>query len=80
MDAFHLRKQKFVLPSFTVNAYAGTSQQRAETPHPVLHQQLRKVRELICTKKDIPIYIVASSKTIDEMAQYLPHSLSEIFK
>ena len=80
MDAFHLRKQKFVLPSFTVNAYAGTSQQRAETPHPVLHQQLRKVRELICTKKDIPIYIVASSKTIDEMAQYLPHSLSELKK
>ncbi len=80
LDAFHLRKQKFVLPLFTVNAYAGTSQQRADTPHPVLHQQLRKVRELICTKKDIPIYIVAGSKTIDEMAQYLPQSLSELKK
>ncbi|MBK6991955.1 MAG: helix-turn-helix domain-containing protein [Chitinophagaceae bacterium] len=69
-----------MLPSFTVNAYAGVNQQRSDIPHPVLHQQLRKVRELICVKKDLPIYIVAGSKTIDEMAQYLPHSLSELKK
>ena len=80
MEAFHQRKQKFVLPSFTVNAYAGVNQQRSDIPHPVLHQQLRKVRELICTKKDVPIYIVAGSKTIDEMAEYLPQTLTELKK
>ena len=80
MEAFHRRKQKFVLPSISVNAYAGASQKRTDIPRPVLHHQLRMVRERICAKKDLPIYIVAGSNTIDEMAVYLPHTLTELRK
>ena len=80
MEAFHRRKQKFVLPSISINAYAGASQKRTDTPRPVLHQQLRKAREIICAKKDLPIYIVAGSNTIDEMALYLPQTLAELRK
>jgi hypothetical protein len=75
IEAFHQRKQKFVLPSFSVNAYAGVNQKRTDSPHPGLHQQLRKLRDTICSRKDIPIYIVAGSNTIDEMAMYLPQTL-----
>ena len=78
--AFHQRKQKFVLPSISVNAYAGANQKRVDSPHPVLHQQLRKMRDSICSRKDIPIYIVAGSSTIDEMAMYLPQTLTELRK
>ena len=80
MEAFHRRKQKFVLPSININAYAGAAQKRTDTPRPALHQQLRKVREIICAKKDLPIYIVAGSNTIDEMALYLPQTLAELRK
>jgi hypothetical protein len=80
MEAFHRRKQKFVLPSININAYAGASQKTTDTPRPILHQQLRKVRELICAKKDLPVYIVAGSNTIDEMALYLPQTLAELRK
>ncbi len=80
MEAFHSRKQKFVLPSININAYAGASQKKTDSPHPALHYQLRKVRESICAKKDIPIYIVAGSNTIDEMAVYLPQTLAELRK
>lgn len=80
VEAWQKRKKVFVMPLFTVNAYAGSSQQRSETPHPILHQRLRKLRDAICAPRDIPIYIVAGSKTIDEMAQYLPQSLSELRK
>jgi hypothetical protein len=80
IEAFHRRKKKFVLSSFTINAYAGSSQQKAESPHPVLHQQLRKLRDSICSKKDTPIYMVAGSRTIDEMAEYLPQSPEELIK
>ncbi|MGQ0737993.1 MAG: helix-turn-helix domain-containing protein [Bacteroidota bacterium] len=80
MEAYHSRKQKFVLPAFSVNAYAGASQKRTDSPHPVLHQQLRKLRDSICSRKDLPIYIVAGSNTIDEMARYLPQSLTELRK
>ncbi len=80
MEAFHLRKQGFVLPSFTVTAYAGASYKRIESPHPVLYQQLRTMRDNICSQKKLPIYIVAGSKTIEEMAYYLPHTLKELRK
>lgn len=80
INAFHLRKLKFNLPSMHINAYAGATEKRTDSPHPVLHQKLRKVRELICAKKDLPIYIVAGSTTIDEMARYLPQSLKELRK
>ncbi len=80
INAFCLRKLKFILPSIHINAYAGATEKRTNSPHPVLHQKLRKVRELICAKKDVPIYIVAGTNTIDEMARYLPQSLKELRK
>jgi hypothetical protein len=77
-EDWHQRKKNFVLPPFSINAYAGAATQRIESPHPALHQQLRKLRESICFKKDLPIYIVAGSTTIDEMARYLPQTLAEL--
>lgn len=78
IESYHKRKQKFVLPPFGINAYAGASQKKHDSPHPVLHQQLRKLRDNICSRKDLPIYIVAGSTTIDEMSRYLPQSLKEL--
>jgi DNA-binding MarR family transcriptional regulator len=78
IDKWHLQKKSFVLPAFSVNAYAGASQKRIESPHPLLHMQLRKLRDNICSRKDLPIYLVAGSNTLDEMARYLPQSLSEL--
>ncbi len=79
-EAWHKRKRSFVLPPFNVNAYAGTSQQKTDNPHPYLYMQLKTLRDEICSRKDLPIYIVAGSKTLDEMARYLPQSLSELKK
>jgi PIF1-like helicase/Helix-turn-helix domain/HRDC domain/Helicase len=80
IEAWHRRKNKFILPTLVVNAYAGTSQQKTEGPHPSLHYQLRKLRDDICSKKDLPIYIVAGSRTIVEMTIYLPQTLEELRK
>ena len=80
MDAYQQRKRRFILPAFSVNAYATASQQQIETPHPALHLQLRRLRDSICSKTDLPIYIVAGSNTLHEMARYLPQSLTELRK
>ena len=80
LDAFQQRKRGFILPAFSVNAYATASQQPIETPHPILHLQLRRLRDSICSKADLPIYIVAASSTLHEMARYLPQSLTELRK
>ncbi|MEI9943827.1 MAG: helix-turn-helix domain-containing protein [Chitinophagaceae bacterium] len=79
-ETWHRRKRSFVLPSFSVNAYAGVSEQRTDSPHPALFMQLKKVRDAICSRKDLPVYIVAGSNTLDEMARYLPQTLAELKK
>jgi len=80
METYHRQKKNFMLPIFSVNAYAGVAKQRVESPHPLLYQQLRKMRDSICAKKDLPIYIVAGTNTLDEMARYLPQTLTELRK
>ncbi|HEU5165950.1 MAG TPA: helix-turn-helix domain-containing protein [Chitinophagaceae bacterium] len=78
IEKYHKSKKDFILPPFGVNAYAGEAKQRTDSPHPVLHQRLRKLRDIICSKADIPIYIVAGTNTLDEMARYLPMNLTEL--
>lgn len=80
IESYHLRKKKFVLSFFNVNAYAGVAKQKIESPHPELYRQLRGLRDTICSKKDLPIYIVAGSNTLNEMARYLPQTLKELRK
>jgi hypothetical protein len=78
--AWHQRRKNFVLPPFSVNVYAGASVQKTDSPHPALYMQLKKQRDVFCEKKDLPIYMVANSQTLDEMARYLPQSLEELKK
>ena len=80
-DGYHQQKKNFVLPYFNVNAYATASNyKKVESPQPELHKQLRQLRERICEKNSQPIYIVAGTNTIDEMAMYLPQTLEELRK
>lgn len=80
MEQFQQHRKRFTMPSLAVNSYAGASQKRTDSPHPLLHQQLRKLRDNICSRKDTPLYLVAGSDTIDEMARYLPQTPDELKK
>ena len=80
IEAYHKRKNDFMVPSFGLNVYAGEAKERTESPHPVLHQRLRALRDNICSKADLPIYIIAGTNTLDEMSRYLPQTLAEIRK
>jgi hypothetical protein len=78
METFHRRKKSFVAPSFGVNAYAGASEKKIELQHPALYYGLKKLRDSICARKSQPIYLVAGSKTLEEMTTYLPQTLDEL--
>ncbi|MFP5041202.1 helix-turn-helix domain-containing protein [Parasediminibacterium sp. JCM 36343] len=82
INSYQEQKAALQVPTLNVNAYAGsTVYKRANSPHPVLHKQLRELRDKLCaTGGNLPIYIVASSATIDEMARYLPHAPEELKK
>jgi ribonuclease D len=68
------------VPAFYINAYATASDQKIQSPHPLLHKKLRELRNKICEQKNVPVYYVAGTTTIDEMATYLPQNLDEIVK
>ena len=78
-DTWHKRRNSFSVPVLQANAYAGSTQKtHSEVLHPQLQQQLRKYRDSICEAKGIPLYLVAGTQTILEMANYLPHTLDEL--
>jgi len=78
---WHQKKNEFKLPPFTVNAYAGASTYKTtDSPHPSLHQQLRRLRDDICSRKNQSIYMVAGSVTLNEMVAFLPQNIDELAK
>ncbi len=79
-DEFQAQKNQFVLNPLNVNAYAGvTSYRKTDGPHQALYKQLKQLRDTICKEEgDAPIYLVASSATLDELVTYLPQTPEEL--
>jgi hypothetical protein len=80
INNYYQHKKNFIVPLFSVNAYATASAQKTESAHPLLHKKLRELRNKICEQKNVPVFYVAGSTTIDEMANYLPQNLDELIK
>lgn len=80
-EAWHTHRRSFTLPVFSVNIYAGVSEESTESnPHPELYRALKRQRDQFCAQKDQPVYLVASGQTLGEMCLYLPHDLKEMRK
>lgn len=78
---FMHQKKNFKAPSFNVNAYAKASSYTIrQTAHPELYRQLKKLRDEICDKENLSVYIVAGTRTLEEMTNYLPQTLDELVK
>jgi hypothetical protein len=79
-DYFAL-KNTFTLPEFTVNAYAKTtSKQKLTTRQPELYRRLLLLRNQICEPRDLPIYLVAGSVTLNEMSDFLPQNERDLLQ
>jgi ribonuclease D len=81
VDKYFEIKNTFLLPDFTVNAYAKTSSTKTATSrNPKLYYELLALRNQICEPRNLPIYVVAGSKTLLEMADYLPLNSKDLLK
>lgn len=81
VEGYFDTKNNFYLPDFNVNAYAKTSSAKpVASRNPKLFYELLTLRNRICEPHDLPIYIVAGSKTLLEMADYLPLTDKELLK
>jgi cell fate (sporulation/competence/biofilm development) regulator YmcA (YheA/YmcA/DUF963 family) len=79
IEAFLKNKRSFQKPSNPVNIYAGKATATySDSPHPELHQLLRRLRDIICDETGLPVYRVANSKTLEELVTFLPQSNQEL--
>jgi NCAIR mutase (PurE)-related protein len=81
IEAFLKAKKEFIAPKLQINAYAASAASvNLEVKHPDLHQQLKILRNEICNKTNAPVYMVASTKSLEELANYLPQTKEDLLK
>jgi hypothetical protein len=79
VNNYLLQKRTFEKPYLSVNMYAGkSSYQKNDSPYPDLYKQLRNKRDELCEQKNLAVYMVANSSSLDEMAKYLPQTFDEL--
>jgi hypothetical protein len=71
---FVKQKLQLTYPQFRVEIYASAKNTRtsANVKHPPLFRQLLLLRDEICNDEQVPVYLVATNKTLTEMADFLP--------
>ena len=81
VEDYFILKNTFLLPDFTVNAYNKTNKSKAlDVKNKSLYFELLEMRNQICEPRDLPIYLVAGSQTLAEMADYLPQNEKELLR
>jgi len=81
VENYFVLKNTFTVPDFTVNAYSKTtSNKKPETRQPKLYYELMVLRNKLCEPNDLPIYLVAGSKTLIEMSEYLPQNEKDLLQ
>lgn len=81
VEDYFILKNTFMAPDFNVNAYAKTSsKQKLTTRQPELYRKLMILRNQLCEPKDLPIYIVAGSQTLNEMSDFLPQNEKDLLE
>jgi hypothetical protein len=75
-------KLQIKYPDFKVNIYATAKNTKVtgEANYPQLYRELILLRDEICNEEQKPIFIVAGSKTIIELTNYLPVTEEDLLK
>jgi hypothetical protein len=79
-EKYLAKKLKVEYPSTKINVYASAANTKVSIAieHPVLYKELLALRDEICSGQNKPIYMVASTKTLVELARRLPCAPEEL--
>lgn len=81
IEAYFSARNHFVLPPFNVSAYSrNTTKQQMKSAHPELLNELFHLRSRLSDQENLPIYIIASTKTLVQMADFLPSTEKDLLK
>lgn len=80
-EHYFYSKKNFTVPDAGVQAYSKQSSgKNIQVVNPKLFYRLLEVRNRLCENTDTPVYLVAASKSLQEMSEYLPQTQSELMK
>lgn len=72
-------KNSFVLPAFDINVYASQKKQKQlQIKNAALFNELAQIRNMICEPQNLPVYVVAGTTSLAEMAEYLPQTSADL--
>jgi len=82
LNAFLSEKLRISYPAFKVNVYENARNAKGMTgvTHPALYRQLLLLRDEICNEEHKPIYMVANSKTLKELTEFLPDNQERLMQ
>lgn len=81
IEKYREQRNSFKTAPLSVTAYSGKSSfVPKEIKYPDLYNALKDKRNEISKEKGIPIFIVCSSLSLEQMTNYLPQTLSELGK
>ena len=81
LEKYRIQKQLFKKELFSVNAYSGWSAYVSkDIAHPELYSTLKDKRDEICKEKNVPVYMVCSTQSLEQMTTYLPQTLHNLGK
>ena len=81
VEDYFVLKNTFLLPDFSPNAYNKTKETKVfEVKNKALYFELLEMRNQICEPHDLPIFLVAGSQTLAEMADYLPQTEKDLLR
>ena len=81
LQKYREQKALFKKELFTVNTYSGKSAYVSkDILHPELYSALKDKRNDICKEKNVPVYLVCSTQSLEQMTAYLPQTLHDLGK
>ncbi|NCB25609.1 MAG: ATP-dependent DNA helicase UvrD2 [Bacteroidia bacterium] len=81
VEAYYKARSLFRKPAFVTTSYSRDSKgEQLKSIHPELLTELVQLRNKISKEENLPVYIVASVKTLVQMADYLPETEKELLK
>ena len=74
-------RSKFCKPSFDITSYSSKKTKvDLKSKHPKLLNELVQIRNYISENENLPPYIVAATKTLVQMSDYMPQTEKELLK
>src|SRR5690554_195694 len=81
VELYYQSRNKFVMPDFNVKSYSrGKTSVQLKSNNPDLLNELVQIRNYISENESLPPYMVAQTKTLVQMADYMPQTDKDLIK